>query len=206
MKINYGGINFFAESEVTPKCENNYVLLDLDSLRVGKIRVPDFITKKILNSFKSKGFNLSGKTIKISNKILFFEIKSIKIDNNIMRLTLKTEPVAAQIQKGNGNTGTTGAVSKDQKITLLKNTNSELYKVRDVVQSQQAKNWVSNVISINASMVSNPDGNYTSQMNAAKNAYNSLPAGDRNDIKTAALFNMDTSAVRFLASSYGLMN
>lgn len=65
---------------------------------------------------------------------------------------------------------------------------------------------MSNVISINASMVSNPDGNYTSQMNAAKNAYNSLPAGDRNDIKTAALFNMDTSAVRFLASSYGLMN
>lgn len=91
-----------------------------------------------------------------------------------------------------------------KKIDALKTTNSQLYGVLGSVKSSQAKSWVSMVIAVNSDMIKNPGGDYSGPIGSAKYVYKNFPNEIKVEIKKAALMNMDTSSVMFLASAYGI--
>jgi hypothetical protein len=92
----------------------------------------------------------------------------------------------------------------DPKIAALKRTNSQLNGVLKDVKSESAKAWVRQVISVNSKMISNPNGDYTNDINAAKKQYASLSAAERGEIRDAAINNMDMSTVKYLVNVYGM--
>lgn len=91
-----------------------------------------------------------------------------------------------------------------KKIDALKLTNAQMYNVLKEVKNSSGKEWVQSVINVNSKMINDPGGNYTNDINAAKVVYSKLPAAIKNEIKGAALNNMDVASVRYLVKVYGI--
>jgi Uncharacterized protein conserved in bacteria len=207
------GINFLVNAVVYPYMENGSIHVRLQKLYVGKISIPKGVALSLMKKMLPQGTKLlSDGSLDIGNKLLNTDVDNLYVSNGKLYINLKQDAALAQAnptptptptgQQGSPSSGT--QTKEDPKVTALKKTNSQLYGVLNDVSSSQAKSWIQTVISINSKMIANPNGNYTSDVNGAKKTYGSLSADVRNEIKSAAMDNMDMSSVKYLVNEFGM--
>lgn len=213
--VNVIGMDLFLQSEVVPAMMDGSINLKVEQVKVGKITLPDSIKNALLEKYFPAGTKfLSNGSLDIGSSLLIFDVSGIEVTEDYVKLALKLEPAedvkvadnkeAAKASPSEGDKTTHTKPAEDQRVTMLKKTNTQLYNVKNAVKDQKGKDWVSLVISVNSSMMQNPDEDFSSQINNAKAVYGSFPEEVRDDIKMAALNNLDITAVRYLVNTYGI--
>lgn len=126
-------------------------------------------------------------------------------DDNTDSLKGSTQsPESTVSQRNAAGAGKEQGGKEDPKVDALKKTNSQLYGILNDVKSPKGKNWVKFVISVNTKMMNNPDGDYSADIEKGKSEYEKLPPDVKNEVKMAAMDNLDMSSVKFLVTSYGM--
>ncbi|MDI6618559.1 MAG: hypothetical protein QME45_07765 [Clostridiales bacterium] len=207
--------DFFVQCRMNIAVAGGSIRLKIQKLSIGKIMIPKGIALNLIKKNLGKNVKiLDDGSIDIGSRILMFDIKDIRLASGSINLTLATQLASkegAQQNKGgnvqNGSQPASGGEAKpavDPKIAALKTTNKELRLVLGDVTNSQAKSWVLSVIAINSKMISNPSENFSGEISNAKGAFGRFSSDAKDEIRSAAMNNMDMATIRYLAKTYGL--
>ncbi|KPU45159.1 hypothetical protein OXPF_12860 [Oxobacter pfennigii] len=268
--VHMAGRELMVKAVVTPVMKDGDIIASIDSVTVGRLKLPDILIKYGISRYLPQGMAVTEDgSINAGNRILMLDgIENMILNNDNIKIVLQqtlpgfedfasnetssagSDATEITPQQGNtsnqsqsNNTGKTvtqkpsptitqagsnqtsnsvtptptqgsspnpaiptvpAEADTQKKISALKTTNSQLYNVQNAVKNSSAKNWVGWVISVNSKMIGNPNGNFSSDINSAKSAYKSFSADIKDEIKSAAINNLDISAVRYLVNVYGM--
>lgn len=223
------GMKIYINTMMYPYMADDNINIKVEKLYIGRIPISTGFALYLLKSYLPDGFKiLPGAVLNIGDGIGKIKVKNVYIKNGNFYIVLNEDTpdnnVQADKSASSSRSGENAASSKgtvpvqknsapskpgtgsaaDLKAEALKETNSELYGVYSDVPSPAGRDWVTKVISVNKMMMDSPEGNYSSQINSTKKEYSALPINVKDEIKKAALQNLDIEAVKLLIISYGI--
>lgn len=194
--------------------------------KIGNLPIPKKLVETLMKKKSFKGVEFADNSIKISSSTIPFSINNVAFKTNAIELALnKTDSLAGLFKKikpaevpsevtnpvatsktGDSKTSSTSTVSKSNIETKnsLSQVNNQLSTAATTLQSSKEKQILQQIMATISAVSSNPNYNYTSDVNQVTAIYTTLNKEERSRVKIAIISNVDINTAEKLKNTFGI--